>query len=124
MTEKSAEVKRRAKKGKTGQTYMQQVKPVFKRLLGQLELVLLGGMDDEEDVRHEIEWTSADCFAIVRLFVNNQKEFARCMMEAASRDEVVGRIMNMQWAWDRRKIKHDTEERSLQEMGQSVFNAI
>ena len=32
--------------------------------------------------------------------------------------------MNLQWAWDRRKTKPDTEDKSIQEAGQRVFNAI
>jgi hypothetical protein len=45
-------------------------------------------------------------------------------MDAASHDEAVGSSMSLQWTWVRRKTKHDMEERSLQEAGQTVFNAI
>ena len=45
-------------------------------------------------------------------------------MDAASHDEAVGRLMSLQWAWDRRKTKQDTEERSLQEAGQRVFTFV
>jgi hypothetical protein len=103
---------------------MHQVKPVFERLLGQLELALLGGMEDVADVRQENEWTTADCPAMVRLFVNKQRGFARLVMDPASHDEAVGSLMTLQWAWERRKTKHDTEDRSLHEVGQMGFNTI
>ena len=32
--------------------------------------------------------------------------------------------MTLQWAWDRRKTKQDSEERSIQEAGHRVFNAL
>jgi hypothetical protein len=53
--------------------YMQQVKPVIERLLGQMEMALLGGMEDAAHVYQETKWTTADCPAIVRLFVNKQR---------------------------------------------------
>ena len=105
-------------------SYIRQVKPVFERLLGQLELAILGGMEDVTYTMTENEWRTMDCPAMVRLFVNKQKVFARSVLEAASHEEAVGSLMNLQWAWDRRKTKLDTEERSLQEAGQMVFNAI
>jgi hypothetical protein len=46
------------------------------------------------------------------------------VLEAASHEEAVGAIMTLQWAWDRRKTKQDTKERSMQDAGQRVFNAL
>ena len=66
--------------------YIQQVKPVFEKLLRQLELALQEGMENVADVRQENEWTTTDCPAMVRLFVNKQREFARFVMEATSHD--------------------------------------
>jgi len=37
------------------------------------------------------------------------------MMCAASREEAVGVMHGMQWAWDKRKTKLDVEERSIQD---------
>ena len=87
-----------------------------------MELVLLGGLGDIADIRTENEWRSADCPAITRHFVNKQREFAKFVMEAGSHEEAVGSLMTLQWAWDRRKTKQDTDESSLQEAGQRVFN--
>ena len=75
--------------------YKQQVKPIFERLLGQLELALLGGMEEEVSIRTETEWATVECPAIARLFVNKQREFARLGMDAANHDEAVGVVMNL-----------------------------
>ena len=98
-------------------SYMQHVKPVFEKLLGQLDLALLGELGDVADIRTESEWRTADCPAMTRLFVNKQRDFARFVLEAASHEEAVGSLMTPQWAWNKRKTKHDTEKRSLQEAG-------
>jgi hypothetical protein len=123
MTGATTRARRKMRRAKMRMSYMQQVKPVFEMLLGHLELVLLGGMEGVTDTRTENEWRTADCPTMVRLFVNKQKEFVRFVLEATSQEEVVGRLMTLQWAWDSRKTKQDTEE-SLQEAGQLVFNTI
>jgi len=92
--------------------------------LGQLELALFGGMEEVNEIRIEAEWTTVDCPAIVRLFINKQREFARFVMVASSQHEVVGAVMKLQGAWDKRNTKQDTEERSLQEAGHAVYVAI
>ena len=56
-----------------------------------------------------------DCPALVRLFINKRGEFARWIMDATNREEAVGVMQGMQWAWDKRKTKPNTEERSIQE---------
>ena len=104
--------------------YKQEVRPIFERLLGQLELALLGGTEEVVSKNTESEWSIVDCPALVRLFMNKQREFARFIMSASSKAEAVGELINMQAAWDRRKTKQDTEERSLQEAGQAVFLTI
>ena len=81
-------------------------------------------MEEVESRRMEEEWNTVDCPAIVQLFVNKQREFARCIMAATSQDEAMGAVMKLQGNWDRRKTKHDTEERSLHEAGQAVYVAI
>ena len=124
ITGKSIRATRKTKRMKSRMSYMQQVKPIFDRLLGQLELALLGGMEDVADTRSENEWRTMDCPAMVRMFVNKRKVFARFVLEAASHEEAVGSLLTLHWAWDRRKTKQDTEERSLQEVVQWVFNAI
>jgi len=94
-------------------TYMQQVRPVFERLLGQLEMALLGGLEEMANVRTENEWRTVDCPAMVRMYVNKQKSFARFVLEATSHEEAVGSLMTLQWAWDRRKTKPDSEDISI-----------
>ena len=96
----------------------------MERLLGQLELALLGGMEDVVNISMEPEWRTMDCPTIVRHFVNKQREFARFLMAASSTDEVVGAVKSLHAAWDRRKTNQDAEERSLQEAGQSLYVAI
>ena len=105
--------KRKAKRTRSRMGYKQQVRPMFERLLGQLELALLGGMEEVVSKSTESEWSTVDCPALVRLFMNKQTEFARFIMAASSKAEAVGELINMQATWDRRKTKQDTEERSL-----------
>ena len=104
--------------------YKQQLTPTRARLLGQLELALMGRLEELESKRTEEEWCRVDCPAIVQLFMNKQKEFARFLMAAANQDEAVGAVMKLQRNWDRRKTKQDTEERSLQEACQVVYAAL
>jgi hypothetical protein len=89
-------------------SYMQQVRPVFERLLGQMELALLGGLEDVANTRPENEWRTVDCPAMVRMFVSKQKVFARFVLEATSHEEAVWSLVTLQWAWVRRKTKQDT----------------
>jgi len=65
-------------------------------------------MDKVADVGQEEEWSDAECLALVRLFINKRGEFARWMMDAENREEAVGVMHGMQWAWDKRKTKPDT----------------
>jgi hypothetical protein len=123
-TRMSTRGRKKARRTQTRMGYKQQVKPIFEILLGQLELALLAGMEDTASIRSETKWTTVECPAIVRLFVNKQREFARFLMDAGSYDEAVGSLINLQGAWDMRKTKKDTEERSLQEAGQAVFATI
>jgi hypothetical protein len=87
--------------------YKQQLKPIFERLMGQVELALMGRMEEFESRRVEEEWNTVDCPAIVQLFVNKQREFARFIMAASSQDEAVGDVMKLQGTWDKnlRKFK-------------------
>jgi hypothetical protein len=107
--------RRKTKRNRKIMGYKQQVKPILERLLGQLELALLGGMEDVVNTHMETEWRTVDCPTIVRFFVNKQSEFARFLMAASSKDEVVGAVMSLHATWDKRKTKQDTEERILQE---------
>jgi hypothetical protein len=95
MTGATARTRRKARKTKGHMTYMQQVKPVFERLLGQLELALLGGVEEVADIRTEREWRTVECPAMVRMPVNKQKGFARFVLEAASHEEAVGSLMTL-----------------------------
>jgi hypothetical protein len=104
--------------------YKQQLKHILERLLGQLELALMGRLEEVESRRMEEEWNTVDCPAIVQLFVNKQREFAKFIMATSNQDEAVGAVMKLQGNWDRRKTKQDTEERSLQEAGQAVYMAL
>ena len=61
-----------------------------------------------------------ECPAIVRLFLNKQREFARFVMATSSQDEAVGAVMKLQGAWDKRNTKQDTEERNLHEAGHAL----
>ena len=70
-------------------------------------------MGEVADEAHEEEWSDVECPAIVRLFFNKRGILARWMLDAASREEAVGIMKGMQWAWDKRKTKPDTEERSI-----------
>jgi hypothetical protein len=45
-------------------------------------------------------------------------------MDAASHDEALGSLMNLQGAWDRRKTKQNKEERSLHEVSHTIFKTI
>ena len=81
-------------------------------------------MEEVESMRMEEEWNTVDCPAIVQLFVNKQREFARFLMATTNQDEALGAVMKLQGNWDRRKTKQDTEERSLQEAGQVVYVAL
>ena len=92
--------------------------------MGQLELALLRGIEELVGIRTDTEWTTVGCPAIVRLFVNKQREFAKFIMAASSHDEAVGALMNLHGAWERRKTKQDTEEKSLQEARHAVYVAI
>jgi hypothetical protein len=76
--------------------YKQQLKPILERLLGQLELALMGRMEEVESRRTEEEWSIVNCPAIVQLFVNKQREFARFLMAATNQDETVGAVMKLQ----------------------------
>ena len=98
MTGATTRAKRKTRKTRDRMTYMQQVKPVFERLLGQLELALLGGMEDVADIRTENELRTVDHPAMVRMFVNKQNSFARFGLEATSHEEAVGSLMTLQWA--------------------------
>ena len=120
MTRARIKVRRRARKSRARIGFMQLVKPNFDRLLGQLELALLTGLNGMADIYQEPEWTKSNCPAIVLLFVNKQREFARFVMDAANQDEAAGSLMSLQRAWDIRKTKQDTEERSLHETGYLV----
>ena len=47
------------------------------------------------------------------------------IMGATSQDNAVGAVVNLQWAWDRRKTKaDDIAERSMQKTGQVIFQSI
>jgi len=124
ITGATAKTRRKTRTARGRMTYLQQVRPVFEKLLGQLELALLGGLEDVTDIRTESEWRTVECPALVRLFVNKQRGFARFLLEATSHEEAVGCLMTLQWAWDRRKTRPETEDRSIQEAGQRVFNAL
>ena len=87
--------------------------PILERLLGQLEG--WERMEEVESRRMEEEWNTMDCPAIVQLFVNKQRKFARFIMATSIHDEAVGDVMKLHGTWDKRKTKHDTEEMSLQE---------
>jgi hypothetical protein len=112
------------KKKKKTETYKQEMRPVIERLLGQMELMLLTGMGEVDDEAHEDEWSDVECPALVKLFVNQRGEFARWILDAASREEAVGIIKGMRWAWDKRKTKPDTEERSIQEAVKLVVDGV
>jgi len=96
ITGKSTRARRKTRRMKSRMSYMQQVRSVFERLLGQLELALLGGLEDVADTRLENEWRTLDCPAMVRMFVNKHKVFARFVLEAASHEEAVGSLMTLQ----------------------------
>ena len=98
MTGTSTRARRKTRRARGRMTYMQQVNPVFERLLCQLELALLGGVEDVADIRTENEWRIVECPAMVRMFVNKQKSFARFVLEAASHEEAVGSLMTLQRA--------------------------
>ena len=87
----------RKKKIRTA-TYKHEMRPVIERILGHMELMLLTGMDEVADEAQEEEWSDVECPALVRLFVNKRGEFARWILDAASREEVVGILKGMQWA--------------------------
>jgi hypothetical protein len=57
-------------------------------------------MEEVADINQEEEWRDAECPALVRLFINKRGEFARWMLEAANREEAVGVLQGIQWAWD------------------------
>jgi len=78
-----------------------------------MELMLLTGMDEVADEAHEPEWSDVECPALVRLFVNTRGEFARWILGAANKEEAVGIMKGVQWAWDKRKTKPATEERII-----------
>jgi len=89
-----------------------------------MELMLLTCMDEVADEAQEEEWSDVECPALVRLFVNKRGEFARWILDAANREEAVGRMKGMQWAWDKRKTKPDSEERSIQEAVKLVMDSV
>ena len=76
------------KKKKRTAPYKQEIRPVIERILLQMELMLLTGMDEVIDEAQEAEWSDVECPALVRLFVNKRGEFARWILDAASREEV------------------------------------
>ena len=51
MTGATARTRRKTRTTRGRMTYLQQVKPVFERLMGQLDLALLGGMEEVTDIR-------------------------------------------------------------------------
>jgi hypothetical protein len=89
-----------------------------------MELILLTRMDKVADEAQEEEWSDVECPALVRLFVNKRREFARWILDATNREEAVGILKGMQWAWDKRKTKPDTEERSIQEAVKMVVDSV
>jgi hypothetical protein len=95
ITGAASKARRRARKTRGQMTYLQQVKPVFERLMGQLELALMGGLEEVTDIRTDSEWGTVDCPALVRMFVNKQRGFARFVLEAASHEEAVGSLMTL-----------------------------
>jgi hypothetical protein len=100
------------------------MRPLIERILGQMELMLLTGMKEVAYEAQEAEWCEVECPALVRLFVNKRGEFVRWILVAASREEAVGVLQGMQWAWDKRKTKPNTEERSIQKAVKLVVNII
>jgi hypothetical protein len=50
MAVTSTKVREKARKSRTRMGFMQQVKPIFERLLGQMELALLEGMEDAVNI--------------------------------------------------------------------------
>jgi hypothetical protein len=105
-------------------SYKQEIKPVIERLLGQRKLMILTGMDEVEDEAQEEELSEVECPAYVQLFINKRGVFARWIMDVASREEAVGVLQGLQWAWDKRKTKPDTEERSIQEAVKLVVDSV
>ena len=45
-------------------------------------------------------------------------------MDATNREEAVGVMQGMQWAWDKRRTKPDTEERSIHEAVKLVVDSV
>ncbi len=70
----------------------------LRKVVGAVGIGITGGLHDVAGVRTENEWRSVDCPAIVQMFVNKQKGFARYVLEAASHEEAVGSLMTLQWA--------------------------
>ena len=89
-----------------------------------MELIQFTRMDEVADEAHEDEWSDVECPALVRLFINKRGEFARWILDAANREEAVGAIPGMQWAWDKRKTKPDTEHMSIQEAIKLVVDSV
>ena len=75
---------------------MQEMRPVIERLLGQMELMLLTGIDEVADEAQEEEWSEVECPTLVRLFINKRGEFARWILDATSREEAVRVLQGMQ----------------------------
>ena len=65
-----AKVARKRQKKKA--TYKQKRKPVIERLMAQMDLILLTGMDEVADAEQEEKWSNAECLALVRLFINKR----------------------------------------------------
>jgi len=106
-TKSKAGTKARRKRQRKKATYKQEVKPIIERLLTHMELILLTCMEEVADFGQEEEWRDAEYPALVRLFINKRGEFARWMPDAANREEAMGAMQGIKWAWDKRKPKPD-----------------
>ena len=89
-TRSTAGAKVQRKKKKKTASYKQDMRPRIERILGQMEIMLLTGMDEVAGEAHEEEWCDVECPALVRMFVNKRGEFARWIMDATSWEEAVG----------------------------------
>ncbi len=58
-------------------------------LLGQMELALLGGADDVEDVRMEEEWMDTACPSLVQMLVKKLTWMAIFWLNANGREEAL-----------------------------------
>jgi ribonuclease HI len=112
------------KKQRKKASYTQEMKPVTERHLGQMELILLTGMDEVANMAQEKERSDVGCPALAILLTNKRGEFARWMQDASNREEAVGVMQGMQWAWDKRKTKLDMEERIIHEAAKLLVESI